>query len=266
MPTIVVSAPRAQPVSRSYVKLHSRIVLADEDLLLDTWIRTATDEVQSLTWRQLVTAIFDYVGDCFPSGSLIRLPRAPLRRVESIKYLDASGVEQTFASANYRVLPGSDIEPGYVELGYGKTWPTTYPVRNAVTIRLTGGYATPFAADPTTDVLGAAGHPYADGDVLRAFSTDGDLPSPLALDRDYYARDVVAGVSLKLSEAAGGAAIDIEDGGTGLNFLGVIPLPFIHAIALQVRDYDAHREAAALGGVTPAVSSLLSGYSLQSHM
>jgi hypothetical protein len=234
VPTIVVSAPRAQPVSRSYVKLHSRIVLADEDLLLDTWIRTATDEVQSLTWRQLVTAIFDYVGDCFPSGSLIRLPRAPLRRVESIKYLDASGVEQTFA--------------------------------NAVTIRLTGGYATPFAADPTTDVLGAAGHPYADGDVLRAFSTDGDLPSPLALDRDYYARDVVAGVSLKLSEAAGGAAIDIEDGGTGLNFLGVIPLPFIHAIALQVRDYDAHREAAALGGVTPAVSSLLSGYSLQSHM
>lgn len=271
MPTILVAAPRALPLSRSYIKLHTRISITDEDLLLDSFIRTAAADIEAATWRQLVTATFDYTLHGFPCSPRIRLPRAPMRKVESIRYLDDAGVQQTFDSSNYRAVAQGDDEPGYVELGYGKTWPTTYPVMNAVTVRFVGGYATPIGSvDVDANTISAVGHTYADGDVLQLSTLDGDLPSPLQPDRDYYARDVVAGISLELSETSGGSAIDLEDQGGGRNFLGVIPPPLLHAIALLVRHFDENREAVLIGttamSMPLAVAAMIAPYSLASRL
>lgn len=266
MPTIQVAGPRALPASRDYIKRYSRISQSDEDLLVDSWLRSATLDIQASTWRQLVTSTCEHVRDCFPFSGVWRLPRAPLRKVESIRYLDDAGAEQTLATSVYRVVQRGETEPGLIELAYGQSWPTTYPVMGAVRARFVAGYATPFSADPASDVLSAAGHSSVDGDLVQLSTSDGDLPSPLERERDYYARDVVVGVSLKLAATAGGAAIDIEDGGTGLNFLGVIPDPLLQAIALLVRHFDANREPVITGSIVAempmSIRSLIAPYVL----
>ena len=68
------------------------------------------------------------------------VPVPPLQSVTSIKYLDTAGAEQTLASYTYRV--DAVREPGRIALDYGKYWPSTYPVMNAVTVRFVAGYAT----------------------------------------------------------------------------------------------------------------------------
>lgn len=270
MPTIAIAGPRAQPVSRTYVKQHCKVTVTDDDTLLDAWIRTATSDIEAETWRQLITATYDYSFDAFPICGGFLVPRAPLRKVESITYLDSAGNLQTLSASVYRVVRQGDIEPGFIELTYGQTWPSTYPVANAVTVRFVAGYATPFSADAPTDVVTAPGHTYIDGEVLRVSTLDNALPTGLALEADYYARDVVAGASLKLAATAGGAAIDLTTNGTGANFLGCVPPPLLQSIALLIRHFDANREPLLIGSIVAelplSIRALTSPYSLANRL
>ncbi|HEV7344267.1 MAG TPA: head-tail connector protein [Devosia sp.] len=73
--------------------------------------------------------IIDIVGD-FPDGSL---PLPPIIEVVSIVYRDGNSVEQTMPSEDYRLLRSGAI--------YAQNWPTTDGEPEAVTIRVTAGYA-----------------------------------------------------------------------------------------------------------------------------
>ncbi len=88
---------------------------------------------------------------------------------------------------------------------------------------LSGGPATAFTVNTTTNVCSAAGHELEDGSQVVLWTTAADLPvaSPvIAEDIVYYAGTVVADISFKLypTEAdalAGTNAIDFSDAGTG---------------------------------------------------
>ena len=69
----------------------------------------------------------------------------------------------------------------------------------------------------------------------------------MAVNTDYYARDVTAGVSLKVAATSGGAAIDITDGGTGTHYLGTMPEPVRRAMLLVIGDWYANRETIVIG-------------------
>jgi len=88
-------------------------------------------------------------------GRLLELPMAPLRSVTSVKYVDANGVEATFASTNYTVDAWS--APGRIALNRMAVWPGVQllPV-GGVRVRFVAGYADLLtAASPQTDITAA---------------------------------------------------------------------------------------------------------------
>lgn len=240
MPLIQTVGPTAEPLHLDEAKNHLRVTTADDDALINGLIAVARDRVETYTRRALITRTMKWLFDAFPRCGAIEFPSTPLRKVDHVKYLDTGGVQQTWATADYRV----DIysEHGRLSPEYGKTWPFTRGVMNAVEIQLVAGYATPFTADAGTDVLTAVpSHAFVANDAVEVSNSGGALPAPLAGITTYYARDV-AGATLKLAATSGGAAIDLTSTGTGRNFLGRIPEPVRQAMLLIIGHFYEHRE------------------------
>ena len=134
----IVTPPTAEPVTLLEAKDHLRVDGPDDDAMISVLITAARKWAEEYTGRQFVTATLDWFLDGFcPSFSA---PLPPLQSVTSIKYLDTDGAEQTLDAATYRVDAVS--EPGRIALDYGKSWPSTYSVINAVTVRFVAGYGT----------------------------------------------------------------------------------------------------------------------------
>lgn len=75
----------------------------------------------------------------FGPENQIRLPLPPLVSVDSIKYDDPAGDEQTLDPATYRVT-GIGTDQGMISLQQGQCWPLTKYQAEAVRIRYTAGY------------------------------------------------------------------------------------------------------------------------------
>jgi hypothetical protein len=258
----------AEPISLAEAKLHCRVdsdITADDPLITGL-IAAARAHVENVTSRYLVTqglrATFPHFPGCamasalynsadsYDAGHIGRVSRvfqlrAPLRRVDSITYLDAANGSNLLDAATYNVDPYE--LPGIVSLAYQKTWPVilfNHPA--AVTVNFTVGYATPFTADATANTLTAPGHPYVTGDVVRMYNSGGALPAGLAANTDYYALGV-SGNTMQLAATAGGAAIDITGAGTGTHFLGVVPVEIRQAMLLMIAHWYENREAVIVG-------------------
>lgn len=146
----VITPPSSLPVTVAEAKGHLNVEHAADDALILAYIETAVQLAQHLTGRQLVEAVYELVLDGFPRDpmlsqlagrpiGLIEFPKPPLLTVESIKYLDQDGVQQTLASTEYEV--DSDGLVGRVYPAYGKCWPVTRAMPSAVRLRYTCGWA-----------------------------------------------------------------------------------------------------------------------------
>lgn len=71
-----------------------------------------------------------------------------------------------------------------------------------------------FTINTTTDVCTAAGHPFANGDLVRAGVSDGSLTAEIDMGLKYMISDV-SGDDFKLKDATGTSYIDFVDAGTG---------------------------------------------------
>lgn len=153
MTDTLIEAVDEPALTVEYVKKHIRVVDTVEDVLIQTYIDAAASYFEAQTGRQLTTATREVWLDAFPfigsSGqdARIELPRPPLQSVESVTYIDGSGVLQSFVggspSANlYRVTTpvGPYAARGFVEPLYGGTWPTARAETGAVRIRYVCGY------------------------------------------------------------------------------------------------------------------------------
>lgn len=127
------------PVTLEEAKDHLKVANTAEDPLIHGLIAAANDYAESITRRALMRRTFTYYLDAFPLGTIIEIPKPKLVSVESVKYYDASGVLQTFASSKYGVDTVS--EPGRIRLGEGEVWPTLQLRKlNPVEIAFTAGY------------------------------------------------------------------------------------------------------------------------------
>jgi uncharacterized phiE125 gp8 family phage protein len=132
------------PVSLAEVKAWARIDSDLEDALLMGLLLQAIDEARERTRRQSITATWDAYFDCFPSTLDARgeysltLPWSPAQSITSIVYTDQNGVEQTWASTEYRL--DSISAPARVVLGYGKSFPSPREQSNAIRVRYVAGY------------------------------------------------------------------------------------------------------------------------------
>ncbi len=132
----VVTEPAKLIVSKSDTRAHLRVTDTDSDFEIIGMLKAARDFIEKYTSRILVTTQLKYSADCFAAE--INLPVSPIKAIDSIKYLDENGVEQTLATSEYQ----SDLESlvPRIKPAPGKSWPATQVALNAVRITFTAGY------------------------------------------------------------------------------------------------------------------------------
>lgn len=120
--------------------LHLRAVTGDiQQNLISDVVDAATQGIDGGNgWlgRALLTQTWKLTLDGFPCDR-ITIPLPPLQSITSIKYLDSDGVQQTWNSANYRVV---NADPAYVEPVTGQSWPTTACKDASVEVQFVCGY------------------------------------------------------------------------------------------------------------------------------
>ena len=115
-------------------KEHLRVDFDDEDSLIDTYIRAATDAIERRVGSSLTQQTYELVLDKFAHE--IDLVMRPIIAVNSVTYTDTALAEQTFSSSNYEV----DLKHGRLRLVPEADWPELGGRYNAVTINFDAGW------------------------------------------------------------------------------------------------------------------------------
>ena len=131
-----------EPVTLAEAKLHLRVDDTAEDALITALISAARETCEDRIDGTIPVTGWRLTLDAFPDA--IKLPRGPVASVESVKYLDADGMQQALSALDYLVDTVST--PGYIVPAYGKAWPETREQINAVEVEYTAGSATTPAA------------------------------------------------------------------------------------------------------------------------
>lgn len=142
----ITTAPAAEPVSLDEAKLQLRITDDVENELVERLIGFCRRRAEDIADRSLITQKISYRLDAWPSGDLILLPRSPVSAIDSIKYIDTAGVEQTLAAAVYSL--DSYSIPARLQPAYDQEWPDLREVPNAVTVAYTAGFGAAAANVP----------------------------------------------------------------------------------------------------------------------
>lgn len=130
----VITPPLLEPVSLAEVKDQLGIDDTRSDGLLSRRIVEARELVEQYTGRALLTQTREIRWDCFVDRH--ECPSA--LAVESVKYIDTNGVEQTVSSSDYTLDTYAFIP--FVQSAYDVAWPYTRREPNAVRIQFTAGY------------------------------------------------------------------------------------------------------------------------------
>lgn len=137
MPYKLVTEPASEPVSLTEAKRHLRVDYTDDDDLIAIFIKAARQHAETYTGRAFIDQTWELTLDEFPDNE-IQILKPPLIEVESVKYDDAAGDEQTLSDGlDYTVDLAS--EPGWI-VPTDQTWPTTFDGINAVRVRFRAGY------------------------------------------------------------------------------------------------------------------------------
>jgi uncharacterized phiE125 gp8 family phage protein len=139
------------------VKSHLRLDTDEERARVESLlIPTATEWVQALTNRQLLTATYVFLYSSFAEAAargdgLILVPRPPLQSVVSIKYHDAGNDQQTWDPSDYVVtIPeGPKASCGIIRPASNSVfYPSTFCRPDAVEIKAVCGYGASYTNVP----------------------------------------------------------------------------------------------------------------------
>lgn len=137
---VLINGPAAAPVTLDEVKAHLDVSYVDKDdqiglliaaavAYLDGWTGILGRCLMPQTWRQ------DY--DAF--ARCLRLPLFPVASIESVKYDDDEGAEQTVSSSNYVLL--ADDLGAYVKFKDTYGFAAVSATKPAVRVAYVAGYA-----------------------------------------------------------------------------------------------------------------------------
>lgn len=132
----LITAPAEEPISLADAKSHLGIIGTADDARVSLWITAARQHLELLLGRVFVTQTWELVLDAFPARE-IDLEVTPVQSIESVKYDDVNGVEQTMDAGDY-VLDAVSY-PGWL-MPIASAWPSTIEAVNAVRIRFVAGY------------------------------------------------------------------------------------------------------------------------------
>lgn len=145
-----LAQPTVEPITLAEARDHLRLEATgspaahEDDDYITLLIQAAREYVENITNRPMVQRQYKLVIPCWHCE--IVLPYStPLVSVDSVKYLDINGTQQTLSSTVYDVV--SDMQPSRIILAYGQSWPSIRSVHNAIEITYTAGYAVGSPAD-----------------------------------------------------------------------------------------------------------------------
>ena len=132
-----ISPPAVLAVSLADAKDQLRIEQGDTafDSQLAIWIAGITAEAEHETNRKFVNRPMRVTLDQFPDA--IRLA-APTFSVESVRFIDVAGAEQTLNPVDY--YTDKVTKPGYVVPASGRAWPATAARIHVVMVDFTAGH------------------------------------------------------------------------------------------------------------------------------
>ncbi|MBI9080837.1 MAG: hypothetical protein JEY79_14000 [Pseudodesulfovibrio sp.] len=116
----IITSPVVEPISLEMAKLQCRGIVAEDEPLIQAYIKAARCKGESLTRKQFVEAEYEMTLEAWATMEVIELPRPPLQSVEFVKVIDLDGVETTLDVATYEVV--TDKLVGFVRSIDG--WPT----------------------------------------------------------------------------------------------------------------------------------------------
>lgn len=137
----LVSGPAAPLLTTAEAKAHLRVDFADDDTLIDAYVKAATDLVDA-EWgelgRALVTQRWKLTMPFFPAGGEIVLPIPPVQQVTHFQYYDTTQTLQDLDVNAYRLIVNDEDAHIYLVSGY--SWPALYDRADAVQIQYDAGY------------------------------------------------------------------------------------------------------------------------------
>lgn len=145
MAAVLITPATVDVVSVADVKAHLRIDYSDDDAYLGALTLAAAATTESWLGIALRPQTWELRDDAFPSAEII-LPRQPVIEIESVKYDDSDGVEQTVDDADYRLYVDGSVYG--VEPVYGGSWPSARNDRGSVRVRFIAGYEIVDGVDP----------------------------------------------------------------------------------------------------------------------
>jgi uncharacterized phiE125 gp8 family phage protein len=112
-----------------------------EDDLLNSFIKTAREQVEDETRRAILTQTHDLYLDEWPCKNFIEIPYGNLQSVTSVKWKDTDGAETTLTEDTDYVVETNGDQHGRIVLPYGGSWPSgsLYP-SNPISIRFICGW------------------------------------------------------------------------------------------------------------------------------
>lgn len=150
----VTEAPNSEPVDLTQARTHLGIDedFTDDDAYITALIKAARRLCEGYSGLSFITQVRQMKLDAFPCYTIgssyfsrrkpndsIIVPYGPVQSIDSIKYLDSDGVEQTLDPALYRADTHSELARIFPSPGAG-SWPATSQEPNAVTIEYTAGH------------------------------------------------------------------------------------------------------------------------------
>lgn len=138
---LTLVTPPQPLVTLQEAKIHMRVSHGRENDHLDALIKAATEYLDGPTGimgRCLGIQTWDMTIPAFSDP--IKLEIGPAVSVESIKYFDVNGAEQTLPDSEYYLM--RDGLAPYVRLKVGKSWPSVEDRDDAITIRFVAGVET----------------------------------------------------------------------------------------------------------------------------
>lgn len=203
--------------------------------------------------RQFLTATYNLPVSHWFWGSVLKLPRPPLRQVNQVTYWDTNGNQQTLATSYYLTQTPWRM-PGQIERAPFQIFPPHQADRHfPIYIQFTAGYASLFTVSGSTLTVNTT--TFTNGQIVQvSCSTDGALPGGLAAQTNYYVVNV-SGNTFQLSATSGGTAITLTGTSTGNLFIGqqAMPATIRRAILMLVAHWDENRSAVLTGTISKEV-------------
>ena len=132
-----ITAPSFLPVSVALTKKHLKVLHADEDDLIESYIKAARTEIEKKFRLALNKQVWELYMDNFKSLVILG-SHNPILSVDSIKYKDADGVEQTIPTTDYTV----DLVGVPAVIAITGSIPSIQPNQlNGIFIQFTCGYS-----------------------------------------------------------------------------------------------------------------------------